>query len=161
MAAELGGGDTLTAVFVSAFGIAAAPAALLAGRLTRSRGGWRIAAIGGLTTATGLGTVAVAPVAWVAVLGFGLTGTGFVLGVTGFTTMLQRRVPDELRGRVMALWSVAFLGNRPFAAAVDGALSDALGPRPAMGLAIAIAIGGALVALRLRDRLDPPPTGGR
>jgi MFS family permease len=160
MAAELGGGDTLTAVFVSAFGIAAAPAALLAGRLTRSRGGWRIAAIGGLTTATGLGTVAVAPVAWVAVLGFGLTGTGFVLGVTGFTTMLQRRVPDELRGRVMALWSVAFLGNRPFAAAVDGALSDALGPRPAMGLAIAIAIGGALVALRLRDRLDPPPTGG-
>ncbi|MFU8841429.1 MAG: MFS transporter [Nitriliruptoraceae bacterium] len=161
MAAVLGGSDTLTAVFVSAFGIAAAPAALLAGRLTRARGGWRIAAVGGLTTATGLGTVAVAPVAWVAVVGFGLTGAGFVLGVTGFTTMLQRRIPDELRGRVMALWSVAFLGNRPLAAAVDGALSDAVGPRLAMVLAITIALGGVLVALRLRDRLDPSPVEGR
>lgn len=152
MAAELGGGDTLTAVFVSAFGIAAAPAALLAGRLTRDRGGWRIAATGGLIVATGLATVAVSPVAWVAVLGFGVMGVGFVLGVTGFTTMLQRRVPDELRGRVLALWSVAFLGNRPLAAALDGAASDAVGPRWAMLLAIAVALGGVLVARRLRER---------
>lgn len=163
MAAELGGGDTLTAVFVSAFGLAAAPTALMAGRWTRVRGGWRIAALGGLTTAGGLATVALAPAAGIAVLGFGLTGAGFVLGVTGFTTMLQRRIPDELRGRVMALWSVAFLGNRPVAAAVDGALSDAVGPRLAMLLAIAVALGGVLVAVRLRGRLDdttPPDSPG-
>lgn len=152
MAAELGGGDTLTATFVSAFGIAAAPAALLAGRLTRDRGGWRIAGAGGLITAAGLATVALSPVAWVAVAGFGLTGTGFVLGVTGFTTMLQRRVPDELRGRVLALWSVAFLGNRPLIAALDGAASDAFGPRWAMLLAILLALTGVLVARSLRDR---------
>lgn len=151
MAEELGGGDTLTAVLVSAFGIAAAPAALIGGRVTRAWGGERVAAAGGLITAAGLAMAATSPVVWLAVLGFGLTGSGFVLGVTGFTTLLQRRVPDELRGRVMALWSVAFLGNRPLIATLDGAASDAFGPRCAMLLAIAIALSGVLVARRLRD----------
>ncbi len=160
MAAEFEGGDRLTAAFVSAFGIAAAPTSLMAGRLTRARGGRRIAAAGGLITATGLVTVALSPVAWVAVLGFGLTGSGFVLGVTGFTTLLQRRVPDQLRGRVFALWSVAFLGNRPLVAAIDGAASDAFGPRWAMLFAIAVALAGVLVARRLRDRSVAPAEGG-
>ena len=151
MSAEFEGGDPLTAAFVSAFGIAAAPTSLIAGRLTRAWGGWRIAAAGGLITASGLATVALSPAAWVAVLGFGLTGSGFVLGVTGFTTLLQRRVPEELRGRVFALWSVAFLGNRPLVAAIDGAASDAFGPRWAMLFAIAVALSGVLVARRLRD----------
>ncbi len=152
MSAEFEGGDPLTAAFVSAFGIAAAPTSLIAGRLTRAWGGWRIAAAGGLITASGLATVALSPAVWVAVLGFGLTGSGFVLGVTGFTTLLQRRVPEELRGRVFALWSVAFLGNRPLVAAIDGAASDAFGPRWAMLFAIAVALSGVLVARRLRDR---------
>lgn len=152
MSAEFAGGDPLTAAFVSAFGIAAAPTSLMAGRLTRASGGWRIAAAGGLITASGLATVALSPAAWVAVLGFGLTGSGFVLGVTGFTTLLQRRVPEELRGRVFALWSVAFLGNRPLVAAIDGAASDAFGPRWAMLFAITVALSGVLVARRLQDR---------
>lgn len=154
MAAQFGGADTLTAVFVSAFGIAAAPTALLAGRLTRAFGGLRVSATGGLLTVVGLTTVALAPLAWVAAVGFGLGGIGFVLGLNGYTTVLQRRVPDELRGRVLALWSVAFLGNRPLAAAIDGAASDAFGPRLAMLPAIAVALGGVLLALRLQRNLE-------
>ncbi|MCC5949508.1 MAG: MFS transporter [Nitriliruptoraceae bacterium] len=153
MAAEFDGGDTLTAVLVSAFGIAAAPAALLSGRLARAIGGAEVAVMGGLAAAAGLLLTALAPVVALAVLGFGLLGAGFVFGVTGFTTLLYRRVPDGVRGRIMALWGVAFLGNRPFAAAIDGAASDAFGPRPAMTIAIVSALLGALLAWRLRDRV--------
>lgn len=162
LAEELGGGDTLVAVLISAFGIAAAPAAAISGWYQRRVGSLAVSAVGGATMAGGLTTAATAPVAAVAVAGFGLTGVGFVLLLTGFTTVLQRRVPDELRGRVLALWSVAFLGNRPIAAVLDGSAADLIGPRWAMLIAITVAAGGALLALRLRRTSGPavPRSGG-
>ena len=163
LAAELGGGETLTAILVSAFGIAAAPAAASSGRVARSLGGQRTAALGGSGIVLGLATTGLAPVATVAVIGFGITGAGFVFAVTGFTTLLQRRVPDAFRGRVMALWSVAFLGNRPIAATVDGAASDAFGPRLALLVAMTAAMAAVVIAWRLRHaevdrRLDGEPS---
>ncbi len=150
LAAELDGGDTLVATMVSSFGIAASIAALWFGRLQRATDTLSIAAGAAGILALGLTTVAAAPVAGVAIAGFAVTGVGFVLGVAGLTTVLQRRTPDELRGRVMALWTVAFLGNRPVAAAIDGAVADLIGPRLAMILAIAMALTAGWVALRLR-----------
>ena len=61
----------------------------------------------------------------VAIAGLALSGVGFSFAITGLTTQLYARVPDEFRGRMMALWSVAFLGSRPIAAAVNGAIADA------------------------------------
>lgn len=152
LAAEVGGGGTLVAVLVSAFGIAAAPAAIVSGRLQRRLGSLRVASTGSGLMATGLVTAALAPAAAVTVAGFAVTGVGFVLSQTGFTSVLQRRVPDELRGRVMALWSVAFLGNRPIAAAVDGAAADLVGPRLALVIAIGVAVGGLVAARALAER---------
>jgi predicted MFS family arabinose efflux permease len=150
LAEAVGGTQTLVAVLVSAFGVAAAPAAIVSGRLQRHRGSLTVAATGAGLLVVGLSIAAVAPTPAVAVAGFATTGSGFVLALTGFTTVLQRRVPDTLRGRVMALWSVAFLGNRPVAATIDGAAADLVGPRPAMLIAIGVAGGAAVVALRLR-----------
>lgn len=154
LTAELDGGDALTAVLVSAFGLAAVPAAAVSGRLQRQLGSLTVAAVGAATLAGGLILAAVAPLAVVAVAGFGACGVGFVLALTGFTSVLQRRVPDELRGRIMALWSVAFLGNRPIAALIDGQAADLVGPRWAMTIAITVAVGGVLVARRSRHHLE-------
>lgn len=159
LAMSLGGGDTLVAVLVSAFGIAAAPAALASGRLQRRFGGDRVAGTGLLLMAGGLTVAGIAGVAWLAVAGFALTGVGSVLAVTGFTTLLQRRLPDALRGRVMALWSVAFLGNRPIAAVLDGAAADLVGPRPAMGLAVMVALLGYALTRRHRRREEAAGQG--
>ncbi len=152
LAAEVGGGGTLVAILVSAFGIAAAPASIVSGRLQRRLGSLTVGGIGTGAMAAGLTAAAVAPVAAAMVVGFALTGAGFVLALTGFTSVLQRRIPDELRGRIMALWSVAFLGNRPFAAALDGAAADLVGVRWAMSIAIAVALGGVVVARILQRR---------
>ncbi|MFA9446732.1 MFS transporter [Egicoccus sp. AB-alg6-2] len=152
LAEAVGGGDALAAGLVSAFGVAAVPAAAMSGPLQRRIGSLEVATGGCTVVAAGLLVSAISPAAWVAVAGFGLTGVGFVLALTGFTTVLQRRVPDRLRGRVMALWSVAFLGNRPVAALIDGAAADLVGPRWAMGVAITVALLGALVGVRLQRR---------
>ncbi len=56
-------------------------------------------------------------------------GFGFLIGQTSATTLLQLEVADEERGRVMALWSIAFLGSRPLASLADGGLASLLGAR--------------------------------
>jgi MFS family permease len=42
-------------------------------------------------------------------------------------TLIQTMVPDKLRGRVMALYSMSFLGMAPFGALFGGALAQRLG----------------------------------
>src|SRR5690606_21981142 len=75
---------------------------------------------------------AVSPDRWSATAVFVVAGAGFLLAMTAVTTRIQRRVPEEFRGRVLALWSVAFLGTRPFAALVNGGLADLVGVRLAV-----------------------------
>jgi len=50
----------------------------------------------------------------------------------------------------MALWGVAFLGSRPVAALINGAVADAAGPRVAAALAAGVALAGALLLYRSR-----------
>jgi MFS family permease len=159
LAATLGSGDTLVAAMVSGFGIAAAITATLVGRLQRRFGAIPVARTGMLIMAAGLVIAALAPLPGVAIAGFCANGSGFVLSLTGFTTALQRRLPDELRGRVMALWTVFFLGNRPIAAAVDGGAADLVGPRWAMTITIAVALLGAVGAVRLHRMADGAAPG--
>lgn len=52
-------------------------------------------------------------------------------------TLIQAMVPDALRGRVMAVYSMMFMGMAPFGALLGGALADRL------GAPITVAIGGA------------------
>ena len=149
LAAALGGGDGLVAFLVSAFGVGAAGIALVAGRVQRQFGVLPVARAGCLVLAAGLVAAALAPGPATALIAFAVMGTGFLLGVSTLTSALQRRVDEDLRGRVMALWSVAFLGTRPVAAIVDGAAADLLGVRPAFVVPVAVAVFGAFVATRL------------
>jgi hypothetical protein len=68
------------------------------------------------------------------------------------TTQLQDRVPDQVRGRVMALWGVAFLGTRPFSAAIDGGIADLASPRAAALAMAATAFAAALLQGREAER---------
>jgi hypothetical protein len=58
-------------------------------------------------------------------------GFGYLAANTAATTRLQLGVAESQRGRIMALWTVAFLGLRPVASLVDGAIAAAAGVRTA------------------------------
>jgi MFS family permease len=80
----------------------------------------------------GLASVAVAPSLPWAMVGFAVSGGGFLAAITRGTVRLQAEVPDDQLGRVMALWSLAFVGTRPLAALVDGVAAELMGARGAL-----------------------------
>ena len=59
-------------------------------------------------------------------------------------TLIQAMVPDALRGRVMALYSMMFMGMAPFGALLGGAMADRLGAPIAVATGGVASIAGAI-----------------
>lgn len=78
-----------------------------------------------------------------------LAGVGFLLSQSSATIILQTSVDDAHRGRVMALWTVAYLGIRPFASLIDGTAATVVGLRFAALLMTIPTLLGALMVFRL------------
>jgi predicted MFS family arabinose efflux permease len=100
--------------------------------------------------AAGMIGVGLAPAFPLALLAMAVSGGGFIAAITRSTARLQLEVPDLQRGRVMALWSIAFVGTRPFAALLDGAVAEAFGARTA---AVVLALPPLLAAPWVLRRL--------
>jgi predicted MFS family arabinose efflux permease len=83
-----------------------------------------------------------------------LVGFCYFASVTSLSTVLQKRLDDSVRGRVMALWVMAFGGTVPLGAIVAGPLSGVFGIS-AIVLAGAVVAGGLVWFADLRA---PVPT---
>src|SRR5437879_11787120 len=59
-----------------------------------------------------------------------------MLQMAASNTLIQVMVPDAMRGRAMAVYSMMFMGMAPIGALLGGALSDRL------GAPLSVAIGG-------------------
>jgi MFS family permease len=64
---------------------------------------------------------------WLSVLLLVPVGFGMMLETTTSNTLIQAMVPDELRGRVMAVYTMMFMGMAPFGSLFAGAAADRLG----------------------------------
>jgi MFS family permease len=73
-------------------------------------------------------------------------------------TLIQAMVPDQLRGRVMALYSMMFMGMAPFGAFLGGALAEKLGAPVTVSIGAlasvlaAVAFGLHLPSIRVEAR---------
>jgi len=99
------------------------------------------------------------PLALLALVAVGFCSIGFTsLG----NATLQLTSSAEMRGRVMALWTVAFLGSTPIGGPVIGAIGEHVGPRWALALgavAAVLAAGlGAWVFRRQQEDAVPAVT---
>jgi MFS family permease len=117
-----------------------------------------------VATAAGFGVFALlaaaAPslgLALVALVPLGVASVGFAAGVN---STLQLGADPAMRGRVMALYSVVFLGSTPIGGPIVGWLSEVAGARAGLVLAgvaaLAAAAGGAVAFARRR----PAPLAG-
>ncbi len=94
---------------------------------------------------------AAAPTLAVEAIALAPLGAASVTLAAGINSTLQLAAEPHMRGRVMALYSIVFLGSTPIGGPIAGLLSGALGPRAALvmaGLAALGAAAGARVAFR-------------
>jgi predicted MFS family arabinose efflux permease len=84
-----------------------------------------------------------------------LVGLFYFIVVTSLATVVQRRLDDTVRGRVMALWVMSFGGTVPLGAIVAGPLSQHFGIAKVVVAGAAIA--AALIPVAdLHDRVRQP-----
>lgn len=126
--------------------VATLSAGSIAGALVTARAvrlGGRHLMVSGAVVSFALVVTSIAPSLPVAILGLvllGASGTSFTIGAQA---RLQLNVDDQMSGRVMALFSIAFLGSRPIGGLLGGWIMDASGARAAF------ATGGVVVVITL------------
>jgi MFS family permease len=72
--------------------------------------------------------------------------------VTMATAVCNAETAPEFRGRVMALFAIAFLGSTPIGGPISGVVMEAFGPRAGLALGAIAAFVGGFVALTYQRR---------
>lgn len=85
-------------------------------------------------------------------------GLAFITFATGMNAMIQLSVDSRMRGRVMSLYLLFFLGMAPVGAPIVGWLADAFGPRVSLATGgtvtvVVTAVVGVLLARHLGTRV--------
>jgi MFS family permease len=98
---------------------------------------------GGLEIALAVAVVAGVPLAGVIAL---MAAVGFAMSTTMAmaNTTVQTTAPDELRGRVMSVYTTVFFGSSPLGAAVAGGTAAVFGAAAALALGGSVALAAAL-----------------
>lgn len=87
---------------------------------------------------------------WLALVLLLPVGFTIMVQMASSNTLIQSMVPDHLRGRVMAVYSMMFMGMAPFGSFFAGALADRLGAPITVAIGgVACIAGSALFAARL------------
>lgn len=88
-----------------------------------------------------------------------LTGFAMLVQMAGSNTILQTIVEDKMRGRVMSLFSMAFLGMAPFGSLFSGILAHQIGAPNTIALCgAACVLNGVIFTYRLpslREHIHP------
>jgi MFS family permease len=157
---SFGGGATTYAVMVSAMAVGSIAGALVNG--AHGRTGSRLIAGGALAFGAAGLLAAAMPSLALEIPMLALLGAAAVTFAATINSTLQLAVAPEMRGRVMALYSVVFLGSTPIGGPLVGWLSEAYDPRVALLLAGITGISAAWAAhvsfARIRSRTSSGPT---
>ena len=148
------GGPQSYALLVTSMGVGSVTGALVTG----ARSSVTPQLLVGSSAAFGAFTLlaAAAPTLPLAAVALALVGAASVTFAAGVNSTLQLAVEPQMRGRVLALYSVVFLGSTPIGAPLVGALSELAGPRAGLMLAAVAALAAALGAhVVLRRRGEP------
>lgn len=106
-----------------------------------------------LIAALGVAVYSRSEALWLALPALFATGLGVITAIAGSNTLIQSLVRDELRGRVMALFTMAFLGIAPLGSLVGGALAERIGAPYTLAISALVVLGVALAFRRVTPRL--------
>lgn len=145
-------------ILMGATGVGSLGGALLLATRRGVRGLGRWIAVASVGFGVSLILFALARSFWLAALLLVPVGLTMIVQMAASNTLLQAMAPDALRGRIMALFSMMFIGMAPFGALLAGVLGDRIGAPATVALGGAVCIvtgltfGRRLPALRQEAR---------
>src|SRR5262249_39898120 len=141
----LHGGPRALGVLMGAAGVGALlGAVLLAGRQgVRGLSKWVMFACAGFGVS--LIFFSLSRTFWVSILLLVPVGFSMMVQMASSNTLIQSMVPDRLRGRVMAVYSMMFVGMAPFGALLAGVLAHLVGAPLTVAMGGLVCIAGAMV----------------
>jgi MFS family permease len=98
-------------------------------------------------------------VLWLSLMLMPIIGAGVMIEIAASNTLLQTMVDDDMRGRVMAFYTMAFVGTMPFGSLIAGAFADRFGAPTTLlvgGVACIVGAGVFLARLPALRRLVQP-----
>jgi len=148
-----GEGATSLGWITSAMGVGA----VVGGLVSASRRATGIRPLVLSSTAFGLSTAltAISPTVQTAAASLLLVGAASVWFLSVGNATLQMTAAPQMRGRVMALWAVAFLGTTPVGGPLIGWIAEHASPRWALGVGAAAALAAAALGARVLRRRTP------
>ncbi|MCH5645400.1 MFS transporter [Gordonia sp. ABSL49_1] len=149
------GGPQAFGFMTSSMGIGA----VIGGLVVAARGttGLRTLTFAAFGFGVTIALTALAPTLWLAIIALFFVGWLSVSFMSTGNATLQLESEPQMRGRVMALWSVAFMGSTPIGGPIIGAVSEYAGARVALGVGAAACFAAAAMALLMyRTRTRKP-----
>jgi MFS family permease len=149
----LHGGPHTLGFLMAASGVGAVGGALwLASRRT-VLGLGRVILVGAICFGIGQLLFASSRWLWASLLVLPVTGAALMVQLASSNTVLQTVVPEDKRGRVMSLYTMAFLGMAPIGSLVAGWLGASLGAPLAVAICGAVTLLGSAWFFRELPRL--------
>ena len=149
------GGATAYTVMAAAMGVGSVIGALVAS--SRGRVSERLLVVGAVAFGLTALLVSVSPTITVAVLALIPLGAATVTFAAAANSFVQLNAEPSMRGRVMALYMIVFMGSTPIGGPITGWLSGVAGPRAGLvmaGVAALVAAAGAAVAFRRQQAAE-------
>jgi MFS family permease len=159
VAADTFGGDSRTYGFMTA---SMGAGAIVGGLWVAARGrtGTRTLIRTSAAFGIAIGVAAVAPTLWLEYAALMVTGFVSIGFLSKGNSTLQLAADPMMRGRVLALWSVAFLGSTPIGGPIAGWVAEQFGGRAALAMgAVACLVAAGLGWLMARRAATSPLAG--
>jgi MFS family permease len=149
-------------LLMSAAGVGAVLGALQFAAKTSYKGLAKGIAAMSVTCACGLIVFSQSHVFWLSAAVLFVVGFAATSQMAATNTTVQNRVPDELRGRVMAVYATMFMGVQPLGALLAGGIAKKIGAPPTLAIFGSLCLAGSLVfagwvAMRLRAAREAAP----
>ena len=149
---SFGGGASAYAALLCSMGFGSVVGALVIG--ARARTGPRVIGFAALAFGALSLLAASMPALALEIPVLAMLGAASVTFAAAINSSLQLAVAPQMRGRVMALYSVVFLGSTPIGGPLAGWLSQAYTPRAALLLAASAGVSAAWASWTLQSRLE-------
>ena len=124
----LHGGPHTLGFLMTASGVGALAGALYLASRSTVLGLGRVMVWATVVFGAGLVAFSFARTLWVALAILPAVGAGMMITMAATNTVLQTVVTEELRGRVMAFYTMAFLGTAPIGSLLAGVAGERVGP---------------------------------